>query len=864
MNLGFDVTTATLENHGTIQFAGNGIAVERFKGSIDNFGTIDIDANTTISGSGSQNFTLDTREGTIDVAAGVTLTVSQGVGAGTIIVGPNTVWTGPGAIDLTGVTEILVDGSFNVTADTPHLIFSEDITIASLTSGDPVTFTVDSGVTVDLHGATITSDVSVIANGTVYFPALPNQLSMLDGSDGFVLYGEAANDRAAYAVQGIGDINGDGFEDFAIGAPYKYNDTTQSTSAGSVYVIFGSGAAFDPSIDLGNLGTSGFKIEGLYAGQEFGYSVNGAGDVNGDGFDDIVIGAAQESNGDAINAGTVYVLFGSAAPDTGDYDITNLGAAGFTIRGTYANASFGNAVASGDVNGDGFSDLIIGEKNYNNGLGRAYIVYGDDNLAGTELLSGDIYYGSSYAGGVQITGAVYDDGVGFSVSAGGDFNGDGFKDFMISAPFTDVPNGASSVGKAYVVFGKGGGFTSDIDLGDIQLGTGADGFEIISSTLDSNSNLGFALSFLGDINGDGFTDIGVSAPFASSDSQSYNGFYDGISYVIFGTASNVGASFDVSMLGAGEGTYASEGFVINGGAYYAYSGFAMSAAGDVNGDGFDDFLIGAKGYNGEYATTESTTYLVFGRDDTFDYTMNLADMTRDQGFEIIGVDPYDQSGISVSAAGDVNGDGFDDLLIGAPDASGAMNANSYAGEAYIVFGGDFLENVDATGTSGNDILIGSAGNDTLDGGGGADVIRSGAGDDTIIVEDNTFARIDGGGGQDTLVLDGTFNLDLTALAGRFIQGIEEIDMDNGLVNTLDINFNNVFDIGEAVDRLTGTENTLVVSGDANDTVNLIGTWTERSSQPTEASSAGYTVYDNADSQASVAIQNTITTNSTGA
>jgi len=239
-------------------------------------------------------------------------------------------------------------------------------------------------------------------------------------------------------------------------------------------------------------------------------------------------------------------------------------------------------------------------------------------------------------------------------------------------------------------------------------------------------------------------------------------------------------------------------------------------------------------------------------------------MSAEQGFKLSGIDSFDRLGSSVSSAGDINGDGFDDLMIGAGDADGPTvnGVQNYSrdggdGETYIIYGRDFFGDGDTTGTVGSDNLVGSSGEDQIDGAGGADVINAGAGDDTVIVGDANFAHLDGGGGQDTLVLDGAFNVDLTAVANNAINGFEHIDLNNGLANTLDIDFSSVLDIGEAIDHLVGEANMLVVSKDEQDTVNLIGNWTERAEQPEGASSQGYTVFDSDDSEASVALQNSI-------
>ena len=192
------------------------------------------------------------------------------------------------------------------------------------------------------------------------------------------------------------------------------------------------------------------------------------------------------------------------------------------------------------------------------------------------------------------------------------------------------------------------------------------------------------------------------------------------------------------------------------------------------------------------------------------------------GFRLDGIDATDRSGISVSAAGDVNGDGFDDLIIGATGADPVSNSE---GESYVFFGGNFTGSVTQLGTSGAntltgtssaDVLIGGLGNDSLLGNGGADVLRGGAGDDVLTIEDTSFRRIDGGGGVDTLLIDSTaFALDLTTISNLKITGIEIIDLGSGS-DTLTLGLQDVLDISD-------TTNTLRILGVAGDAVAFSGT-----------------------------------------
>jgi hypothetical protein len=194
------------------------------------------------------------------------------------------------------------------------------------------------------------------------------------------------------------------------------------------------------------------------------------------------------------------------------------------------------------------------------------------------------------------------------------------------------------------------------------------------------------------------------------------------------------------------------------------------------------------------------------------------------GFRIVGDTSSDRAGTSVSAAGDVNGDGFDDLIIGAP---GNNIGGTNAGAAYVFFGDDISAIVTAQGTTDDDTLTGSAkadamiggfGDDLLIGNGGVDVLRGGAGDDGLFVGDANFFRIDGGRGIDTLFLSGDISLDLTTIGNTRISGIETIDLTgDNTSNTLTLS---------ATDVASMTDNyTLTVQGDNTDAVITTDFWT---------------------------------------
>ncbi|MEH1873626.1 beta strand repeat-containing protein [Nostoc sp.] len=604
-------------------------------------------------------------------------------------------------------------------------------------------------------------------------------LSDLNGTNGFKINGIAVGDFSGNSsVSNAGDINNDGIDDLIIGAS---NASPNGISrAGQSYVVFGrTNLGSRGTFYLSNLnGTNGFFINGIAANNQSGNSVSNAGDINGDGIDDLIIGASGGDPNINSDADQSYVVFGGKNLGSGgSFNLSDLnGTNGFLINGIVPN----NA---GDINGDGIDDLIIGasgaDRNSNSVAGQSYVVFGGKNLGSGGSLNLSDLNGTN---GFIINGIAAGDYSGTSVSNGGDINGDGIDDLIIGASAGDA-NGNFYAGQSYVVFGgRNLGSGGTLNLSDLN---GTNGF--IINGIAAYDNSGISVSNAGDINNDGIDDLIIGAPYADP-----NGNYSaGQSYVVFG-GRNLGSGGTLNLSDL-NGT---NGFIINGIAAGDNSGISVSNAGDINNDGIDDLIIGAVGASVNGKDGAGQSYVVFGGKNLGSGgTLNLSDLNGTNGFIINGIAAGDYSGNSVSNAGDINNDGIDDLIIGASGAS--PNGISNAGQSYVLFGGRNIASsntsVNLTGTPGadnlfgtpsNNIIDGLTGDDTLTGNGGQDkfFIRLGDGNDTI----TDFGGVGKGSNPSAAVIANVDTLQFTG-SGLTAQNLQLTQ--NG--NNLEVTFENV-------------------------------------------------------------------------
>jgi hypothetical protein len=476
-------------------------------------------------------------------------------------------------------------------------------------------------------------------------------------------------------VAPLGDVNNDGWADLIVGAPdYSYSHTAE-----------GAAFAFYGGPDMPSQ-TAGWNDESNWNESNLGFSVAAAGDVNGDGYADVVVGAPYYDSSYS-NEGAVLMYFGSS---------TGLpSAADWFARGEQADANFGYSVASaGDINGDGYSDVVIGAPYYDYSAvdgGAIFVFEGDnDGMGGNgSPATADWFAIGGYGGGLM----------GYSTCGAGDVNGDGFADVAGGAPNYD-DGGFANEGAVFLWHGSASGLgttgePSNADWHDAGgvagrgLGTSLssagdvnwDGYsDLIAGGLDiavvwhgsvtglnpsgidwamSQGNtaylFGRSVSSAGDINGDGFSDVVVGAPTYTRDFAN-----EGAAWAYCGSSAGLGTAF----------CWWDTGYRQD-----AYLGMSVASAGDLNGDGYTEIAIGVPGWSNPQSS-EGQARLYFGSE-WGPVSFNDGDWTVESNFDDAIL------GRSIAGVGDVNGDGYGDLIVG---AAGFSNGQTDEGRVSLYFG----------------------------------------------------------------------------------------------------------------------------------------------------------------------------------